>query len=58
MNKNLWYLILNNAHSMRVFPSEKKLRAYAKEHEFKIKRSYLDYYCFYTESYQYVPGNR
>ena len=51
-----WVLIENNSHRVFEFASEKKLREFAKEHSYTIKRSRLNSYCFYTESYQYVPA--
>jgi len=54
-NKFNWYLIENNSHRMIDFTSEKKLRTYAKEKGYGIKRSYTDMYCFYTVSYEYIP---
>ena len=38
------------------FTSEKKLKEYAKSKAYGIKRSYLDSLCFYTVSYEYIPG--
>jgi len=54
-DKTPWYLIENNSHKMVEFSSEKKVRIYAKEHGYGIKRSYTDCYCFYTVSYEYIP---
>ena len=55
-SKYTWYLIENNSHKMINFASEKKLKIYAKNKGYGIKRSYLDRLCFYTVSCEYVPG--
>lgn len=55
-NDGLKYcLILNGSHSVKYFTSIPKLRSWAHEHGYTIKKSYTSENTWYTESFEYVP---
>ena len=55
--KENWVLIDNDNHDLLYFTSQARLRRYAKDHGMVIRRSYTSERCFYTESYEWLPGN-
>ena len=55
MERREWILIENNSHQVFTFPSLKKLKEFAKENGYRIKRSPTHDRTFYTESYVYLP---
>ena len=55
MRKQSWYLIDNDKQEAMIFPSLKLLKEYARKHDLKVKRSPMNPYCFYTESWVILP---
>ena len=51
-----WILIENNNHRSTRFTSLKRLREYADDMHFIIKKSHISEKTYYTESFDYVPG--
>lgn len=58
--KQAWVLINNNSHKVLKFGSKKALFDYAKKrgYEIKIGKYGLTDRTYYTESTEYIPGNR
>jgi hypothetical protein len=56
MNADYWYLIENNSHQLLKFSSLYRLKKWAEQHGWKIRKSPTDENTYYTTSYQHVPG--
>ena len=52
---NRWYLIDNFSHTMDKFDSKRRLKEFAKERGFIIKKSPTHDRTYYTKDYTYLP---